>query len=212
MQKTVLCACVVLIAQQSSMAQSPSSAQGAQSQVATTAARQSTFTPMTQAERWRYYVKTTFSVEGVLFSSVGAGISQWENTPSEWGRGGEGYAKRLGNSYAQRVMQGTMMYGASSVLHEDNRYVPSMESAFGPRLRYAIASSFLARTDDGTRRVSFSRLGSYLATAFISRAWQPPSTNGAQNAAASFGTAIGTTIGFNVAREFLPKVFRRHSK
>jgi len=172
--------------------------------------RQPKFTPMTQEERLRYYFKTTFSVESVLRSSAGAGISQWTNTPSEWGQGGEGYARRLGNSYAQHIMRSTLMYGASSVLHEDNRYILSEESTFGPRLKYAIASSFLARRDDGTRRLSFSRLGSYVATAFISQEWQPHSTNGAQNSAAKFGIAMGTTVGFNVAREFFPKIFHRH--
>ena len=102
------------------------------------------------------------------------------------------------------------MYGLSSVLHEDNRYIRSTETAFGPRLKYAIASSFLARKDDGTRHVSISRFSSYLATAFISREWQPRSNSDASSAMMSFTTAMGTTVGFNVAREFLPKVFNRH--
>jgi hypothetical protein len=213
MKKTALCACVFVIAQQCSIAQETGSAQGQDRKppvAATAVSRHSEFRPMTQAERLRYYFKTTFSVESVLRSSASAGISQWQNTPSEWGQGAEGYTRRLGNSYAQHILGGTMMYGASSVLHEDNRYIPSVESAFGPRLKYAIASSFLARRDDGTRRLSFSRLGSNLAAAFISREWQPHSTNGAQNAMTNFGTAMGTTVGFNVAREFFPKVFRRH--
>jgi hypothetical protein len=149
-------------------------------------------------------------MESVLSSAAGAGISQWENSPSEWGQGAEGYARRLGNSYAIHIMQGTLMYGASSVLHEDNRYVPSGEDAFGRRLKYSIASSFLARRDDGTRRLSYSRLGSYLATAFISREWQPHSRNGAQNAWQNLEISMGATVGFNVAREFFPKIFRRH--
>jgi hypothetical protein len=211
MGKTALGACVFFITQQYSTAQVNGG--GTQSQPSPppiAQSRQAKFTPMTQEERLRYYFRTTFSVESVLRSSAGAGISQWTNTPSEWGQGGEGYARRLGNSYAQHIMQSTMMYGASSVLREDNRYIPSGESTFGPRLKYAIATSFLARRDDGSRRLSFSRLGSYVATAFISREWQPHSTNGAQNAAATFGTSMGITVGFNVAREFFPKIFRRH--
>jgi hypothetical protein len=213
MKKTVLCVYLFVITQQYSMAQVTSSAEArdAQTPVArTVASRPPEFRPMSQAERLNYYFKSTFSVESVLSSAAGAGISQWENSPSEWGQGAEGYARRLGNSYAVHIMQGTLMYGASSVLHEDNRYIPSSEIAFGKRLKYSIASSFLARKDDGTRRLSYSRLGSYLATAFISREWQPHSRNGAQNAMQSFEVAIGSTVGFNVAREFLPKVFRRH--
>jgi len=213
MLKTAAYACVFFIAHQWSIAQQPGSAERAdrtQKEAAGIASGQSTFKPMTQAERLDYYFKSTFGVEGLLRSAAGSGISQWQNTPSEWGQGAEGYGKRLANSYAQHIMRGTMMYSASSLLHEDNRYIPSVETAAGARLKYAVASSFLARHDDGTRHLSLSRLGSYVATAFISREWQPHSTNGAQNAVMSFGTAMGTTVGFNVAREFLPKVFRRH--
>jgi len=213
MQKRLLCACIVFIAQQYSMAQVICSAEPRDAETTaahTVTSRPPEFRPMSQAERLRYYFKSTFSVESVLSSAAGAGISQWENSPGEWGQGAEGYARRLGNSYAVHIMQGTLMYGSSSILHEDNRYIPSGETAFGRRLKYSIASSFLARKDDGARRLSYSRLGSYLAAAFISREWQPHSRNGAQNAVQSFEVAIGSTVGFNVAREFLPKVFRRH--
>jgi hypothetical protein len=213
MQKRLLCACIFFIAQQYSMAQVTSSAEARDAETTaahTVTSRPPEFRPMSQAERLRYYFKSTFSVESVLSSAAGAGISQWENSPGEWGQGAEGYARRLGNSYAVHIMQGTLMYGSSSILHEDNRYIPSGETAFGRRLKYSIASSFLARKDDGARRLSYSRLGSYLAAAFISREWQPHSRNGAQNAVQSFEVAIGSTVGFNVAREFLPKVFRRH--
>jgi hypothetical protein len=204
MRKTALCACVFLVALQCSLAQAPEPPKRSM------VFQQPAFIPMSRAERLHSYFKSAFSLEGLLRSAAGAGISQWTNTPGEWGQGAEGYAKRFGNSYAQHIMRETMMYGTSSALHEDNRYIPCSETAFGPRLKYAIASSFLARKDDGTRRVSISRLGSYLATAFISREWQPPSENRARNAVTSFGTAMVTTVGFNVAREFLPNVFRLH--
>jgi hypothetical protein len=213
MENTVLCIGILFITQQCSMAQASGSAEGrdAQAPVAhTVVPQQPEFRPMSQAERLHHYVKSTFSLESVLGSAAGAGISQWQNTPSEWGQGAEGYGRRMGNSFALHAMRNTLMYGASSVLHEDNRYIPSGQAAFGARLKYSIASSFLARRDDGTRRLSYSRLGSYLATAFISREWQPHSRNGAQNAMQSFGTSMGASVGFNVAREFFPKVFRHH--
>jgi hypothetical protein len=215
MQNRALCACVFFAALPCSTAQAPGSAQGPgrnrfMAVTSTSVSQQSEFVPMTQAERWHYYFKSTFGVEGVLRSTAGAGISQLNNTPSEWGQGAEGYARRWGNSYAQHIMRETLMYGASSVFHEDNRYFPPAQSAFGQRLKYAIGSSFLARSEDGTRHLSFSRLGSYLATAFISRDWQPPGEHGPRTAIMSFGTAMGATVGFNVAREFIPKRLRRH--
>jgi hypothetical protein len=96
------------------------------------------------------------------------------------------------------------------MLHEDNRYMLSGETAVGARIKYAVASSFLARRDDGTRRVSISRLGGYVAVAFISREWQPHTTNGAQNAASNIGNTVATEVGFNIAREFFPRFFPHH--
>jgi hypothetical protein len=75
---------------------------------------------------------------------------------------------------------------------------------------YAVESTFLAHRSDGARRLSYSRLGAALATAFISRAWQPPSTRGPEHALGSFGTTMGSEIGFNVVREFLPDLLHRH--
>lgn len=212
MHKTVVLSCILFITQHC-LAQAPKSTEErTRTTPAVTKAppNQLMFTPMTKKEKLHNYLRTTYSAESVLRSGFGAGISQLQNTPSEWGQGTTGYAARLANSYGQHVIRQTMMFGASSLLHEDNRYIPSQETAFGPRLKYAIESSFMARRDNGTRRISYSRLGSYIATAFISREWQPHSTNGAQNAITSFETVIGTTVAFNVAREFLPKVFHRH--
>jgi hypothetical protein len=171
---------------------------------------QDQFQPMTQEERLHHFIKGTFSVESLVRSAAGAGILQWTNTPSEWQQGAEGYARRFGNSYAQHIMRQTIMYGASSLLDEDNRYLPSGRSGAGARLKYAVGSTFLARKHDGTRRISLSRLGSYAAVAFISREWQPRSTSGAQNAATSFETTLGSEVGFNIAREFLPGIFHSH--
>ena len=171
---------------------------------------QDEYKPPTQKERFHRYVAGTFSAESLLRSAAGAAILQGTDTPTEWGQGAEGYARRFGNSYAQQVMRHTLMYGASDLLGEDNRYIMSGLTGKGPRLRYAVESSFLARKADGTRRVSWSRLGSYVAVAFISREWQPHSTNGAQNAASSLATSLGSEVGFNIAREFLPRFFRTH--
>ena len=166
------------------------------------------YTPMTQGERTKYYLAHTFSAESVLRSATGAAILQGLNTPSEWGQGAEGYGLRFANSWGQHFIRSTFMFGASSVLHEDNRYFQSGKSGFWPRFKYAVASTFLAARDDGTRRLSFSRIGSYTATAFLSREWQPPSTRGPESAANALGVALGVEIGFNVAREFFPKILR----
>ena len=168
------------------------------------------YVPLTQSERARRYAKSLFSIEAIGRSAAGAGLQQWTNTPREWGQGADGYARRFASSFGENVTRETIIYGLSSALDEDNRYFRSERTGFGSRSMYAVESTFLARRSDGTRKVSYSRIIGLVATAFISRAWQPPSERGPSHAAGSLATNVGTEIGFNVVREFLPSLLHRH--
>jgi hypothetical protein len=169
------------------------------------------FVPMTQKERAHYYFWHMFSAESVLRAGAGAAINQAMNTPSEWCQGAEGYARRLASTYGGHIVQSTVMYGTGALLHEDNRYFRSGQPGVCARLKYAIASTFLARHDDGSRHLSLSRLSSYAAASAISRVWQPPSTDKPANAVDAFGIAVRVEAAFNVAREFLPGIFHSGS-
>jgi len=170
---------------------------------------QPAYVPLTEHERLRLYLKRLVSPEAVFRSAAGAGIDQAMDTPKEWGQGGLGYGRRFGSAYAEHIVRETLMFGSSSVLHEDNHYIRSGETGFGRRLKYALESSVLARHDDGTRQLSISKIGSTLGASFIWRIWQPPSTNSPGDAAENFGIAMGVSAGFDVAREFLPDLFHR---
>jgi hypothetical protein len=165
---------------------------------------------MTQAQRFRYYAKSMVSPEAILRAAAGAGLQQWTNTPPEWGQGPEGYWRRFDNSFGEHLMRQTITYGLSSILDEDNRFFRSEQGGFGRRTMYAVESTVMARHPDGTRHISYSRLGGLIATALISRSWQPPSVRGYQHAVGSFGTAFGTEVGFNVIRELIPNLLHRH--
>jgi hypothetical protein len=169
------------------------------------------YIPMTQSERARHYVKGMFGIEAFARSAVGAGLRQWTNTPPEWGQGADGYARRFAHSFGENMVRQTITYGVADALDEDNRYFRSERTGFGPRTMYAVESTFLARRPDGARRVSYSRIIGLVATAFISRTWQPPSLRGPGHAVGSLGTAVGSEVGFNIAREFLPSLLHRHN-
>src|SRR5258708_30751159 len=97
----------------------------------------------------------------------------------------------MGNAYAEDVIRGTLQFGVSAALHEDNRYFVSRETGFLKRTKYAVMSTFLARHDNGSRSFSFSRIGGTAGSAFISRAWQPPSPTTAGDGARTFGFTMG---------------------
>jgi len=145
-----------------------------------------------------------------ISTAASAGWGQWRNRPEEWKQGARGYGLRYGSGYAQRITREALILGASSILHEDNRYFASRQTGFGPRLKYALESTFLARKDDGTRRFAFSQVGGMAGASLISRTWQPNSTGSMRSAGLNFATGLGVAAGFNVAREFVPRLF--HSK
>jgi hypothetical protein len=165
-------------------------------------------TPLSESERLHDYLKSWVSPVSLVTTAASAGIGQWRDTPSEWGQGGEGYARRFASGYARHAVYSTLLFGGSSLLGEDNRYVPSPQFGFSHRLGYALESTVLARHVDADgnshRRVALSRIGALVGAALISRTWQPRSTRGLHSAGVSFATSIGVAAGFNVAREFFP--------
>jgi hypothetical protein len=151
---------------------------------------------------------TLVQPQAVLFPAFQAGLNQARNTPHEWGQGAEGYGRRFGSVYGQHLIGATVGNAIAFGLHEDNRYFKSRRTGIG-RLSYAITSVLLARHDDRSRFISYSAIGGGAAGAFISRAWQPHSTNSAGDAAVSFGYAIAERAGINVVREFSPRRLER---
>src|SRR5512140_3171919 len=134
------------------------------------------FVPMANSERSAYYVGATIGTPGALITSLRAGSLQGMGLPREWGGGARGYALRFASVAGERIIGNGFEYGASWLLHEDNRYFASGRRGFASRLGYALASTVLARHDNGSRGPSLSALGGAASGAFISRAWQPRST------------------------------------
>lgn len=161
-----------------------------------------TSTSLTQSGRVKQYVDELLSPFSFVESAVSAGFGQWRDRPAEWHQGAAGYGRRFASSFAQHATQETLKFGLASLLHEDDRYFPSGQTKFVPRLLYALESTFQSRDDEGQRQVSYSNIGSLAGASLISRTWQPRSTGGAGNGAVNFGIAIVFAAGMNVGREF----------
>jgi hypothetical protein len=166
------------------------------------------FTPLTGEEKVRAYAKGLFSPFHFVTAASAAGITQWRDVPHSWGQGAEGFGHRFGNYFAKQTTQRTLRLAGEELLHEDNRYFGSGEHSFGRRIMYAVKSGFLARKDDGTRRLSLSQIGSTAGGSFISRLWQPSTNSSAGDGAVSFGIGMATNAGTNILREFLPDITR----
>ena len=192
--------CIILAAQSSLLAQTYDGADRA-SPASAPAAQPASSPP--EGQRVGEFLKDTFSPLSLVRSAASAGIGQWRDAPHQYGQGGEGYGRRYASSYAQHLVNATLMFGGSNIFHEDNRYVPSGQSGVGTRIKYALKSTFVAR-HNGARRISRSRIIALVGASVISRKWQPDATDRARSACINIGSSIGFTLGFGVAREFWP--------
>jgi hypothetical protein len=165
--------------------------------------------PMTASERFRLYLCRTYGPGAILQSAVAGGFAQLHNEPKEWKQGAEGYGERVGSAYGIDMIRGTLQYGAAAALREDDRYIRSRDTGFWKRSKHAVAETFLARNNAGHEHFAFSRFGSAAGASFISRTWQPRSTNTAGDAAVVFGLTIGADVGSNIFHEFWPDI-KRH--
>jgi hypothetical protein len=166
------------------------------------------FKPLTAKERGKVYAKDLLSPFHFFLAGLSAGITQLQDSPKAWGLGAQGYGLRFANYYGEATISSVLQMTGEDLLHEDNLYYGSGEHAVWKRIKYAVASSVLARSNDGTQHLSVSQIGSTAAASFISRIWQPRSNDSAGDGAVNFGINLASNAGVNVVREFLPGVTR----
>ncbi len=167
---------------------------------------------MTEEKRFHLYVLSVAGPVPLLGEAVGAGFSQWENSPKEWGQGWGAYGERFGSNLAYNAVRQTITYGTSIAFHEDNRYFASHKHGFWARTGYAVLSTVTARHPDGRQAFSVSSVTGIVGASAISSIWGPRSWQGVGNISENAGISFATTAGFNIVREFLPDLLHRPHK
>jgi hypothetical protein len=157
------------------------------------------------------YHKKTFGRQALVRAGGSAGVSHVRNAPHEWGRGGTGFAKRVGSSLGEHAVKNTIAYGVAGLRHEDLKYHRSGKHGFGPRLKTALASTVVTRkTTTGKRTVASGRLAGNVGSGMISRAWQPARLRTVSSGATTAGMMVGADATSNVVQEFWPEIRHPH--
>jgi hypothetical protein len=166
-------------------------------------------THLTEKDRFQIYLLSVGGPVPLLGEAAGAGITQWTNSPPEWGQGWRAYGERYGSNLAYNGIRQTITYGASIALHEDTRYFASGKHGVWNRTGYALLSTFTARRPNGRQSFSFSSVGGVIGASGIASIWGPRSWQGFNNIADNAGISFGATAALNVVREFLPDLLHR---
>ncbi|MGB6134292.1 MAG: hypothetical protein WBG54_21125 [Acidobacteriaceae bacterium] len=164
------------------------------------------YTPPTQRERFRYYVRNTYGISSVIEAGVRGGIDQALDRPSQWPEGAEGYADRMGSAMGEIAVRGTTEYVFSDLFREDLRHIPCDSSCTQSAFARAFDDTFTARKGaDGHRAFSVARLLGPVAAGVVAReTWYPGGYSDRQVVG-----EVGINYGFTFIRSYIRELVHR---
>jgi hypothetical protein len=131
----------------------------------------------------------------------GAALGQAMHRPSKYGTAAAGFGKRVGAGFAINVVGRTVEHLVAAKLHEDLHYHRSQKHGIGPRLEYALKSTFVTRnTRTGKATPAAGRLAGHAAAGAVTQA-----VLAAGSGAATAGIGLAASAGANIIREFVPR-------
>jgi len=132
-----------------------------------------------------------------------AAIRQAADNPN-YGQGWDAYGKRLGaeaaNGFSDIMIGGAIL---PSLLHQDPRYFYQGTGTTGSRIRHAMLSPFISRSDSGKSMPNYSSLGGDLASAGLSNLYFPRSNRGVGLVFGNFAIGTAERMGASLAQEFI---------
>jgi len=162
------------------------------------------YVPLSRTDKFKYRLFNTVELRGFAGAAMGAGVQQVFNSPREWGRGVDGYAKRYASAFGGAVIRQSLDLGFEGVLHEDPRYFPMDSGSTAARTWNALKQTFLTKTDSGKTTFAYGRFAAALATGQITRIWLPPSNSSVGYGFRSGGYSLGVDASVNLLYEFFP--------
>jgi len=165
--------------------------------------------PLTAKMKFKLALRVSYdpvTVAGVLGVSA---LRQAADTP-KYGQGWDAYGKRVGASAADGFSD-IMIGGAilPSLLHQDPRYFYQGTGTTGSRVRHAVFSPFVARSDTGKWVPNYASIGGDLASSALSNLYYPKADRGAGLVFGNFAIGTAERMGASLAQEFLIAKFTK---
>lgn len=165
---------------------------------------------MSTGQKFKLFVDNSISLHTLAESSLGAAISQAADSPTGYGQGGDGYAKRFGSSMASQASSnffGTFLL--ASALHQDPRFFPERDPTFGRSVKYSVKRIFVTRNDEGRDVANWSGLLGPLLSEGLANAYWPERDRTARQTFQRYGIDLAVQMGGNMLRDYWPVFFRK---
>ena len=167
--------------------------------------------PLTAAQKFQLGWKTIIDPVSLLGTGISAGIDEARNNHPEFGQGTEGYAKRFGAQYANRVSR--VIIGRvvmQSIFHQDPRYFYKGTGSIRSRALYAIGTAFLAKGDNGNWQFDYSDVLGGMASHELSTLYYPSTSRPVRKLADDVLLGFAGRAENNLLHEFVLRRFTTH--
>lgn len=141
---------------------------------------------------------------GVLLGLAFAAYDQSRNDPPQWGKGGEGYAKRAASNVGQFVIQESVTEGLAAAMNRPLDYTHCKCQGFGPRTRHALLGAVTDEMPNGSHPFALPRVVGAYAGSFAQSAWRPEGSRNWLQLGLGRGTvSLAIGAGINLFHEFV---------
>ena len=146
------------------------------------------------------------TIAGVALVSASKQAANSPNYGQGWGAYGERFGATAADGFSDIMIGGAIL---PSVLHQDPRYFYQGTGTTGSRIRHAMFSPFVARSDNGRWQPNYSSIGGDLASSALSNLYYPQSNRGAGLVFGNFAIGTAERMGASLAQEFIIGKFTR---
>jgi hypothetical protein len=160
---------------------------------------------LSAGQKFQLFVDNSVSVDSVTWAVLGSAVGQAADSPTGYGQGWDGYAKRFGSDMARQSSSeffGTFLL--ASALHEDPRFYAEIHPAFFHAVKYSVQRVFIMRSDDGRDVVAWSRLGGPLMAEGLANVYWPDRNRTVGDTLFRYGLDLASRAGGNMLREYWP--------
>jgi hypothetical protein len=167
--------------------------------------------PLTAAQKLELGWKTIIDPVSFAGTAIAAGIQQARNHYPEFGQGAEGYAKRFGAQYANRVtdivVERVVM---QAIFRQDPRYFYKGTGSIPSRALYAIGTAFVRKGDNGHWQPDYTDVLGGLAAGEISTLYYPSSSRPVRRQIDNVLLGFGSRAARNLLHEFVYRYVTTH--
>jgi hypothetical protein len=167
--------------------------------------------PLSDADRWRLFVRMSFTTPGIYIKTGFFGVrDQITGAPPGWPQNAQGFGQRLGNRYAQFLIQNSFTAIGDAMPGWEVRYdrCRNCESV-KQRIWHATYRNFVTYgSDEKSLRPQVFLYGASFGGAALSAYWQPYRPNPIVKGYQGVATQAWVGVLINLVSEFAPDVKR----